>query len=115
VPLGQKQAVLPSREILPPVQFEHAPVPIQFLYVPAEQGVHGPPSGPVDATGQTHPKLYSATRHAANVQLELPFADDENGGHGRHCTAPGPTENVFAGHGEHGAKMSELLNLPAAH
>ena len=115
MPLGQKQDVLFSREIVPPVQFEHRSSPVQFLYVPAEHGVHGPPWGPVDPTGQTHPKLYSATRHGSNVHLELPFADDENGGHGRHCTAPGPTENVFSGHGVHGAKISELLNLPAAH
>jgi hypothetical protein len=115
VPLGQKHVTLPSCEVRPPVQFEHPPVPSQFLYVPAEHGVHGPPSGPVYPTGHTHPKLYSSRRHASKVHLELPFADDESGGQGRHCTAPGTAENVFSGHGVHGTKMSELLNLPGAH
>ena len=77
-------------EYEPDPQSVHAAEPVEALYVPAAQAIHGPPLGPV------YPALQSATIHAALDVL--------------------PTgEVVPAGHVVHDALPLEVLYVPAAH
>ena len=107
--LEQPASMLPAREVLPSGQLEHAAVetlyfpakqgvqladPVWSLYLPAMQAIQGPPSGPVNPTGQT-----------ALVQLPsvvLPAGEVAYSGHGVHADAS-PTYVLYVpeGHWEH--------------
>jgi hypothetical protein len=53
----QKQELLPGTDVFVLLQLSHLAAPVAFLYVPAAQGAHGPPSGPVVPSGHTQPVL----------------------------------------------------------
>jgi hypothetical protein len=62
-------------EYVPAAQSTHAALPVTFLYLPATQATHGPPSGPVE------PGLHATETHA--LTLELPLGEVVPAGHVR--------------------------------
>ena len=53
----QKHELLPGTDVFVLLQLSHLAAPVAFLYVPTAHAVHGPPSGPVEPIGHTHPVL----------------------------------------------------------
>jgi hypothetical protein len=81
-------AAFTAVEYVPVPQFVHASAPVDVLYLPAAQSVHGPPFGPVDPALQVQ-----------LVKAALPASELESDGQAVHSVSGGrvtPFENLAA-------------------
>jgi hypothetical protein len=103
----QLHAACPLTESLPNAHGVHAALPFETLNVPAAQGTHGPPFGPVNPASQMQlvikPLCAAAAEFTGHIlQSGLPSGDHMPAGHARHDAADvdvvPPGEYVPAAH-----------------
>ena len=128
LPFAKKRSVhvhdvRPGNESLPNAHGVHAALPFETLNVPAAQGTHGPPFGPVKPASQMQlvikPLRAAAAEFTGHIlQSGLPSGDHMPAGHARQLSRPleptpaaySPTEQF-----EQAVRASCVLYLPCVH
>ena len=94
-------------EYEPDPQSVHAAEPVEALYVPAAQAIHGPPLGPVKPAGQS-----GAIHASLDVLAGGEFAPT---GQSTHAVEANVEEYVPGPQSMHAAEPVTLLYFPATH